>query len=369
MNPLRTFSVLIVLIFCFSCGSSQEEKPTPKEPLNIILMIGDGMGVPQITSSFYFKSSPPNFERFRDIGFIKTSSTSHKVTDSAAGATAFATGEKSYNRAISVSTDTIPLPTILEYLEKQNYRTGLISLTSITHATPACFYAHVKDRDMEEDIAKQLLTSGVDFFAGGGTDFWISRSDSLDLYSEFVNAGYMMDTTRLPGSLDPDHRYGFLLAEKGLPSKIAGRGEFLPEATRLALNYLSQSDSGFFLMVGGSYIDWGGHARNGDMVVTEMLDFDKTLGVVLDYMDTHENTLLIVTVDHETGGVAIGKRYRDNPSNGKKEVIADSVAVYFTTDQHTAELIPVFAKGKGSEAFSGIYENNEIYHKMMTALE
>lgn len=349
---------LIVLITMGALAFSNKEvaEKAPK-PLNVIVMIGDGMGLPQITTSFYYKSSPSNFERFKDIGLIKTSSKSHKVTDSAGGASAFATGEKTYNRAISVSTDTVALPTILEQLEKSQYKTGLVSLTSITHASPACFYAHVKDRDMEEDIADQLVNSGVDFFAGGGLEFFTKRKDGQNLYKKMQDKGYTMDSTRLAEKLNQSGQYGFLLGAKGLPSKIEGRGDFLSEASKLALDYLSKSENGFFLMIEGSYIDWGGHARNGELVVAEVLDFDKTLGAVLDYVEQHDNTLLIVTADHETGGMAVGKSNK-----------ADSVAITFTTDQHTAELIPVFAKGPGSENFSGIYENNEIYHKLVKEL-
>ncbi|HEX9600323.1 MAG TPA: alkaline phosphatase, partial [Mariniflexile sp.] len=145
-----------------------ETEREAKEPMSIIFMIGDGMGLPQITTAFYFGEGTPNFQQFQHIGLIKTSSISHEVTDSAAGATAFSTGEKTYNRAIGVSKDSMPQKTILEQLQEKGYQTGLISLTSITHATPAAFYAHVVDRDMHEDIAEQFINAQIDFVAGGG---------------------------------------------------------------------------------------------------------------------------------------------------------------------------------------------------------
>lgn len=327
------------------------------------------MGLPQVTTSFYFKDSPSNFERFKSIGLIKTSSTSHKITDSAAGATAFSTGEKTYKRAIGVSKDTVILPTILEQLEEQGYNTGLISLTSITHATPASFYAHVRDRDLHEDIATFLPASGVDFFAGGGLKFFNKRQDGKDLYADLQSAGYMMDSLQLPDSLSPGSKYGFLLAENGIPSKTEGRGSYLQDASGLALDYLSVSDKPFFLMIEGSYIDWGGHAKDPELMVQEVLDFDKTIGKVLDYVESHENTLLVVTADHETGGAAVGKYYREDPVSGEKTEVPDSVAVYFITDQHTTELIPVFARGEGEELFTGVYENNEINHKFKELLK
>mgnify|MGYP002177838897 CR=1 FL=1 len=330
-------------------------------------MIGDGMGIPQVSSAYYFGEGTPNFSRFVHIGFHNSSAASHRITDSAAGATAFSTGQKTYKRAIGVSVDSIPQETILEQLQKEGYQTGLISLTSITHATPASFYAHVTDRDMHEEIAAQLVKSKVDFFAGGGKKFFNQREDRKDLFQYLVEENYHLDTLQLSNPVlgQPN---AYVLAEDGIPSKIEGRGDFLKDATAMALDYFDQESKPFFLMVEGSYIDWGGHAENADMMVTEVLDFDKTLGTVLDYVKEHPNTLLVVTADHETGGVSIGKYYEVDESTGNKREVADKVAVYFNSNQHSGELIPVFADGKGAENFQGIYENNEIYHKFLQSL-
>lgn len=330
-------------------------------------MIGDGMGVPQVSSAYYFGEGEPNFSRFKQIGFHKTSDKSHRITDSAAGATAFSIGQKTYKRAIGVSVDTIPQETILEHLKKQGYQTGLISLTTITHATPASFYAHVKDRDLHEDIAEQLTTAKVDFIAGGGRNYFRNRTDGKNLFKEFETQGYHLDTLQLSEPV-LDQPNAYILADEGIPSKIEGRGEFLSEATSKALHYFEGNDKPFFMMVEGSYIDWGGHAENAEMMISEVLDFDKTLGVVLDFIEEHPNTLLVVTADHETGGVSIGKYYDVDESTGQQTEVPDKVAVYFNDSQHSGELIPVFAQGKGAENFQGIYENNEIYHKIRSVL-
>ncbi|MFI0430269.1 alkaline phosphatase [Mariniflexile sp. HMF6888] len=344
-----------------------ETEEEEKDSISIIFMIGDGMGLPQITTAFYFGEGIPNFQKFQHIGLIKTSSTSHEVTDSAAGATAFSTGEKTYNRAIGVSKDSMPQKTILEQLQEKGYQTGLISLTSITHATPAAFYAHVKDRDMHEAIAEQFINAKIDFVAGGGRKFFNSRADGKDLFSNLLDNNYHLDTIELSKTVS-NKPNAYILADDGLPAIIQGRKDFLNEATSMALDYFDEKNKPFFMMVEGSFIDWGGHAENADMLITEVADFDKTLGTVLKYVENHPNTLLVVTADHETGGVSIGKFYETNKSTGEKKEIPEKVAVYFNYDQHTAELIPVFAKGKGSEIFQGIYENNMIYHKIFKAL-
>jgi len=352
------------------CGSKKEKEPeeiAPSEPLSIIFMIGDGMGVPQVSSAYYFGDSLPNFSRFKQIGFHQTSATDYTITDSAAGATAFSTGEKTYKRAIGVSSDSLPKETILEQLKEQGYQTGLISLTTITHATPASFYAHVTDRDMHEEIAAQLIDAEVDFFAGGGKKFFNQREDGKDLFAGLLSKNYHLDTLGL-SKPEIGKKNAYVLADDGIPSKVEGRGDYLSEATKMALDYFDKKDAPFFMMVEGSYIDWGGHAKDAEMMISEVLDFDKTLGVVLDYVKANPNTLLVVTADHETGGVSIGKHYQTDESTGEKKEVPEKVSVYFNTDQHSGELIPVFANGEGAENFQGIYENNEIYHKIIKAI-
>lgn len=368
---VKTAAASMAILWLAGCNTSiKEEKPeaTPQEePLSIIFMIGDGMGVPQVSTVYYFGDSLPNFSRFKHIGLHKTSDKVYRITDSAAGATAFSIGEKTYKRAIGVSVDSIPKETILKRLQDDGYQTGLISLTTITHATPASFYAHVPDRDMHEEIAAQLIDAEVDFFAGGGKKFFDNREDGRNLFEELMGKNYHLDTLGLSETVK-DKKNAYLLADDGIPSKIDGRKNYLSEATTMALEYFDQKQEPFFMMVEGSYIDWGGHAENAEMMISEVLDFDKTLGVVLDYVENNPNTLLVVTADHETGGVSIGKHYVVDDSTGKKTEVPEKVTVYFNSNQHSGELIPVFAAGQGAENFQGIYENNEIYHKMINTI-
>ena len=323
------------------------------------------MGVAQVSAANYWNPQKSNFYRFKTVGLIETSSTSHKVTDSASGATAFSTGEKTYKRAIGVASDSTHRKTILEELKEKGYQTGLISLTSITHATPASFYAHVVDRDMHEEIASQLVAAEVDFFAGGGWKYFVNRSDDRDLFQELRDKGYQVDSASLPSAIEKDKRYATFMTKASMPSKVHGRGDFLKEATKMAIDYFESKEKPYFLMVEGSYIDWGGHAEDPQMVIQEAVDFDGTIGSVLDSMD--ENTLVVVTADHETGGVAIGKYYEVDSSGARHEV-PDTLSVSFNTDQHTASLVPVFAKGYGEEAFAGVYSNAQIYHRMKEVL-
>ncbi len=356
---LRSFLIITLCIMALSSASCQQPASTEPavRPKNIILLIGDGMGLTQMSSLFFGDVERIHFERFKHIGLIKTWSALQKVTDSAAAATAFASGVKSYNGALGVDTDTSRVETILEYAAAQGLRTGLIATSSITHATPAAFYAHVESRQMAEEIATHLAESPVDFFAGGGLQFFVDREDEIDYMEKLQENGFVMDSTALAnGGLAPDQRYGFLLADDGMPRMLDGRGTFLPDAAALALEYLSAQDQGFFLMIEGSQIDWGGHANDAEYIVSEVEDFNQTVGIVLDFVEEHGETLVVVTADHETGGytLASGESYEE-------------VQGTFSTGGHSATLIPVYAAGPGAERFTGIYDNTEIYHKMMEA--
>lgn len=357
------FSVCLV-----SCGSSPVLAPieTPaaikkkKKPLNIILMIGDGTGLSQISASQYFNPNSSNYDRFKHIGLIKTSSSSDLITDSAAGATAFACGIKTYNGAIGVDQDTLPKLTILEQLERKGYKSGLIATSTITHATPASFYAHVKHRKMEDEIAYALTESQVDFFAGGGLQHFNAREDKKNLLQELLMKGFEVETSAIntDAFLREDKKYAFLLANQGMPKMTDGRGPFLKNATQLGIGYLSQNKQPFFMMIEGSQIDWGGHANNANYLISEMLDFDDTLGYVLDFAESDGNTLVIVTADHETGGFTLAS------NDGDYNVINPT----FSTDGHSATMVPVFAYGPKAQLFSGVYENTEIYTKIKLAL-
>ena len=175
--------------------------------------------------------------------------------------------------------------------------------------------------------------------------------------------GFLVGTTSLTATaLNIEKKYAFLLAPDGMPRMQDGRGDFLPKATQMAIDHLSQNNNGFFLMVEGSQIDWGGHANEADYVIQETLDFDKAIGLALDFAETDKNTLVIVTADHETGGLSLSAATVFG--QGDYSTITPS----FSTVNHSATLIPVFAYGPGAEHFMGIYENNEIFDKMVQAV-
>lgn len=360
---IKYFTIALLSIGIFACNSSKNiNEKKADTPANIIFLIGDGMGLSAVSTTFYYADGPSEFLRFKHIGLTKTSSATHKVTDSAASGTALAAGKKTYNGAIGVDTSRTPIPNIVELISPLGWSTGVVATSAITHATPASYYGHVISRKMEEELALQLVNSDIDFFAGGGRNFFKQREDGVDLFSLASDKGFTIDTTALatPGSLDAGQKYGFLVAEGGLPSIINGRDNFLPAATQLAIEQLSQNDLGFFLMVEGSQIDWEEHGNRAEGTVAEVLDFEKAVKIALDFAEKDGNTLVVVTADHETGGLSLSAK--ENPETGARDY--KEIGIDFATGSHSATLIPIFAYGPGAEKFMGIYENTGVFYKM-----
>lgn len=249
MKHINIISLLFCILLNFGCAkknySDLSEKPKVK---NIIFLIGDGMGLSQVSTAFFYNTGTPNFKRFKSIGLINTSSATDLITDSAAGATAFSTGVKTYNSSIGMNADTLPQKTIVEKLSKTRMKVGIIVTSSITHATPASFYAHVKSRELQDEIATWLPKSELDYFAAGGLNFFSKRDDSIDYVEKLKKAGFIIETEsiNLNNPLLDNKRYGFLLAEDGMPKLSDGRGDFLANATAQAISHLSKGDKGFF---------------------------------------------------------------------------------------------------------------------------
>jgi alkaline phosphatase len=369
------YLLFMLIVAMFSCDTNKKaiitaqpqivEKNitrTAKKAKNIIFMVGDGMGITQISSGLYSNNNELNLERISTIGLHKCYAYDDLITDSAAGATAFACGVKTYNGAIGVGPDSIPVQTILEEAELKELKTGMVATSTIDHATPASFAAHNKYRKNYEEIALDYLESGCEILIGGGQKSFDRREmDERNLSEEFAKNVYTVvshiDKTINEIDMTDVEKLIFYTADSS-PLPVSQGRDYLKPASELSIKHLNKNnDNGFFLLIEGSQIDWGGHANDANMVITEMLDFDETIGAVLDFAEKDGNTLVIITADHETGGLAIQKGSKLN-----------DLKTAFTSDYHTADIIPVFAFGPGEEDFNGIYENTELYHKMRAAL-
>lgn len=331
---------------------------TRGKPRKVILFIGDGMGLTQITAGSIAKKTPLVLEQFHFIGLVKTYSTK-LITDSAAGATAMSTGSKTYNGAIAMNTKQEKLPTILEKAEAADWRTGIVTTATVTHATPACFYGHQPTRSrVNRALAAEFLTKNIEVLMGGGWNYFKEGPDGRDLIAEAQEKGYFVtDSIENVGEYRPDKM--ICLISPKLPPPVEKRGDFLPLATSKAIDVLSYGDKNFFLMVEGAQIDWGGHQKKSDYIISELLDFDRAIEQALKFAKRDGETLVIVTADHETGGYSI------NGGNQKKGEVEGK----FTTDYHTATMVPIFAYGPGAASFTGIMDNTEIFYKLKYLME
>jgi alkaline phosphatase len=329
------------------------QKFKSKKPKNVIFLIGDGMGVAQVFAGITANHGKLFLDNFKYTGFSKTQSADNYITDSAAGGTALSSGVKTYNGAIGVNADTIAVKTILESAEEKGLSTGLVSTSAITHATPASFIAHEPSRNMYEEIAADFLKTDIDVFIGGGIDHFSKRKDGRNLMEELAQKNYRVETEMDKITSVKSGKLAGLTA--GIHNgRVAERGDMLPAATETAINILKNNKKGFFLMVEGSQIDWGGHANNTVYIVEDMLDFDRTIGKVLEFAAKDGQTLVVITADHETGGLSLTG---GNMNTGK-------VVGSYSVKDHTAIMVPVFAYGPGAENFTGIMENTEVHDRM-----
>jgi alkaline phosphatase len=333
-----------------------------KKVKNVILMIGDGMGFNAVSAArmaAFGRGIGLVMDGMEVTGQSLTNSADDDfITDSAAGATALASGVKTLNGRIGEDVECKKLRTITDVARDLGKSTGVVALCTVTDATPACFSSHAKARANHWEIAKGIADEPLDVLIGGGRQYFLpgsnpesARDDELDLLGVIRKRGTTVATSvdefraldlakvkSLAALLEPD------------ASEPAGKRPYeLAELTKAALDILSRNPKGFFLMVEASQIDWAGHGNNLQYSVGETLDFDKAIKVALDFAKDGE-TLVIVTADHETGGLGLNKG-----SESKSEMTAG-----WTTGSHTNAAVPIFASGPNAEAFGRVIQNINI---------
>ncbi|WP_133470561.1 alkaline phosphatase [Paraglaciecola marina] len=422
---------LLVAGFCSSLTATEA-------PKNIIMVIGDGMG-PSYTTAYRMYADDPAtpeveetvFDRLL-VGMASTHPDSNTgyVTDSAASATALSSGVKTYNGAIGVDVDKKSVQTVLELAKKQGRKTGVAVTSQINHATPAGFSSHNESRQNYNAIADSYYDEKInnqfvlDVMLGGGWKYFI-REDR-NLVEQFQKSGYQyIDNYEQLSSVKPNAPLLGLFADVGLPWALDSAGkQRLPALARTAVKQL-ENDEGFFLLVEGSQVDWAGHANDVAAAMAEMHDLALTLEWLEAYVQRHDNTLMVITADHSTGGLTIGanriydwgpsvlKGLKASPeeiskmlvtaknraklasdllgvdltSEEEKQLIdleSDNARVFhkaitkildnrsvtgWTTGGHTGVDVPVMAIGLGSERFRGYLDNTQIAENIFDLLK
>ena len=428
LRPLRLCGeclVVVVAAACSDAGAAPPEPLAPDVPKSVILLIGDGTGPQQFGLLMDWAdaagASPTQYERLSNegvTGMLRTAPSNGPLTESAASATAFACGVSTANGRIATDPKGASLPTCLEDARARGKRTGLVTTTTITHATPACFAAHVTDRSDERDIAKQYVDGAVaDVLLGGGQKFF-----SAEVEKTAADKGYRIVRDRDELAAAPaDGKLLGLFAMSHVPYLIDRDTEderkivkapTLTDMTRKALAILSKSEKGFFLMVEGGRIDHACHANDAPSALGELREFDDVIGVCAEFRRAHPDTLVIVTADHETGGLCVtaglppatleagnflamakversieameigGMPPKDfDPAKfgiGHQQFypasywVMDAAAlersagfcVTFATSSHSTTPVTIAAAGPGAAAFSGVHRNTLVGVKL-----
>jgi len=331
---------------------------TVKKVKNIILCIGDGMGLPQIYAAYTTNRGQLNIFQIRNVGFSITNSADAYITDSAAGGTAFASGQKTNDRSIGVNATGKPLQSLAVYSARAGKKTADIVVCELTDATPAAFYAHQSERSDARDIANDITSSPVDIFLGSGYKDFTQQVNGHTPIDEMKKRGYTIIRNFNDFLNSPALKILALMDDSVTRPKMQGRGDYLPLAFNKVTNAFKSNAQGFFMMIEGSQIDHGGHSNILKQVITENSDFDKVVGDALRFADQDGETLVIVTADHETGGLTL---LDGSIANGY--VFGD-----FSTHDHTGTPVPVFAYGPHSGDFRGVYSNTEIFNKLIALI-
>ena len=347
-------SLSFTLLFLFTIAVSA------KRPKNVIFMIGDGMGMSHIYAAMVANGNSLELERAPYMGYSKTYSADNFTTDSGAGGTALASGVKTKNGMIGMNPDSVAVESIMYQSARNGKSTGLVVASSVTDPTPATYVAHQVSRYMDEAIALDYLQADLDVFIGGGRKFFdpSKREDGLNLIDSLdkrdFQIAYTMDELR---KIKAGKVAGLLFEQH--PDPMPNRGNFLEEASLKAIDLLKKNKQGFFLMIEGSQIDWGAHDNDFEKVKNEMLDFDATIGKVLNFAKKDKQTLVIITSDHETGGLTIPKG----------DMLDRTMKPKFSTGNHTGVPVPVFAFGPGADQFIGFMENTAFKGKIEKLLK
>lgn len=369
---LRKFFAAAALALCVHSANAQYNMPTQtftyehpyaveklqapkgKKVKNVILMIGDGMSLMHVYTAWAANRGKLWLENAQATGLSKTWAVKKLVTDSGSGGTSLATGVKTVYHAVGVDPEGKPLTSLVDVAKELGKDAGMAVTCRLWDATPCDFCCHNIDRDKEEELVGDYPTSGVDFVFGGGAQKFTNRKDGRDIFKELQKKGYHVSRTLDDFfAYDKNSRIFAVPYDKDTPLPDE-RGDLLARASMKGISLMNQNKNGFFMMIEGSQLDDYGHFNQLDLLMKETLDFDQTVGEVMKWAAKDGETLVVVTADHETGGLTL--------VNGNKD--EGRVECCFSTKDHSGAMVPVYAFGPEAENFTGIFENTDVFKKI-----
>ena len=324
--------------------------PTGTKVKNVILMIGDGMSLMHVYSAWTANRGKLYLENCEVTGLSKTYCANKLVTDSGAGGTA------NYH-SVGVDVNGNPQPSLIKLAKQKGMSAGVAVTCRLWDATPADFCCHNTDRDNEDEIIADYVNCEADYVVGGGAKKFENRKDGRNIFKELEQKGYQVARS---WEECKNLKSGKIFAvtdsvDTPLPAE---RGDRLAQSSLKGIELLNQNPNGFFMMIEGSQLDDYGHFNDLDLLMQETHDFDRTVGKILEWAAKDGETLVVVTADHETGGLTL--------IDGDKD--KGEIKCKFSTTGHSGVMVPVYAFGPGAELFTGIYENTDIFHKIKSLL-
>ncbi len=354
-----------LLLLCFGCTPTEQPEtvqelpePDPGKAKNIVLLIGNGMGLAHIQAAMTVSHGNLQMSRATHSGFVTTHSPTAYVTGQGAAATALACGTWTFNNALGVDADTIPVSSFAELAAEYGLANGLVTTGDLTNPLSAAFVSHLATDDDRPEIALGFLRVPFAFLAGGGRKHFHLREDSRELLAELDESGYDVCFSLRDVEISAKPKLTAILAEEHLPGLSEERGKLFPDLVKNALIRLGKAEKGFFLVVIGDHI--GRAATSGDpaAAIEETVDFDRAVGAALDFALLDKQTLVVVTANQEAGGMTLhGGSYE----NG-------TVTARFNTTGPSPIIVPVFAFGPGAGLFSGVLKNTDIHKNMLAAM-
>lgn len=331
--------------------------PTGNKVKNVILMIGDGMSLMHVYSAWAANHGKLYLENCETTGLSKTYCANRLITDSGAGGTAMAIGKKTNYHSVGVDADGNPQPSLITLAKKKGMSAGVAVTCRLWDATPADFCCHNVDRDQEDEIIADYVNCDADYVVGGGAKKFENRKDGRNIFKELEQKGYQVARSWEECQKLKSGKI-FAVTDSVDTPLPAERGDRLAQSALKGIELLNQNPKGFFMMIEGSQLDDYGHFNDLNLLMQETHDFDRTIGQVLKWAAQDGETLVVITADHETGGLTLVGGDKDK----------GEIKCKFSTTDHSGVMVPVYAFGPGSELFTGIYENTDIFHKIKSLL-
>lgn len=355
MKRVLLSKLFLVLLGCGIIMSFTADRPQRKVtpfPKNVIIMVANGMGVGQLSAARVANGGTLNLDKFPHMALMSTASAGKLTSDRASAATALACGVTTKNGLSGIDAQGTKALNLFEWAKERNMKTALITMGNLGDPALSSYFAHQKAGALPEANVQALVNADIDFFVGGGMQYFTKRSDNVNLATSLKQKGYRVYKSIKKGSKIKGPKAAVMTSQNNVPPKSAGRGEFFSDSWEAAKNVLPLTGP-YMTVITDPQIEDACIRKNLSQLTQELIDFDKVVGNVMEHARMMGNTLVLVVGDREVGGLTLSE-------NGKGKMSAS-----WTVAGPTANMVPLYAYGVGAEAFSGQYANTDVFKRLL----